>query len=644
MVLRGRRASGGNRQPGPATPPEPAGRGLAALVLAVALAALDATGYGVAARIDAHLFDVQAGLLRLLRAAPAADDVAIVGVDEASLRARQLPLGLLHGDLGAALEALASARPRAIGLDIALPDQSFDALVPGIDRELMRGLLAARAAAALVVALDVGADGRLRIPYAPLLAAAGGPSAFGLPLFPLDCDGRVRRFDPDPGHLADGRPAPCGAGVAPPVRLALRGTPTAAAGARDPVVPTFAARIAQRLDAGRAAVLAQPGYIDFTRGGALHYVPVQDLVAWYRNGEAQRLRAAFGGRVVLLGSFLPYLDRLPLPVALAADESPLTAPPGVIANAQLLRNVLDAGLLHPVTAPLRWAAVALLAALALPARPVARAGLLALALVAVFALGTAAYAAGWFWAPGSAMLAAGAAVIGRAGFDLAAARRERQRLAAAFGGYLSPALVRALLQGGLPGGAARRPIALLFADLRGFTARSEASDPALVRETLNHYYAAITPVLHARGGTIDNFRGDGIMVMFGAPDALAQPCDAAFAAAAELLAQARRLNAGVLAARGIEPVAVTIGLAYGEVVYGELGSADRRDFTALGDAVNVAARLQDVAKRVDFPVVMTAVFARRLAARPPALQDLGEQPISGHTPLPVLGWSPPAGA
>ncbi len=130
--------------------------------------------------------------------------------------------------------------------------------------------------------------------------------------------------------------------------------------------------------------------------------------------------------------------------------------------------------------------------------------------------------------------------------------------------------------------------------------------------------------------------------MFGALQTIARPCDAALAAAGELLQQLDRLNGAELVPCGIAPVRVTMGLAYGEVVYGEVGSPDRRDFTALGDAVNVAAHLQGVAKQVGYPLVMTAVFAENLTFAADDLVDLGMPALKGHSPLRLYAWSPRA--
>jgi adenylate cyclase len=188
----------------------------------------------------------------------------------------------------------------------------------------------------------------------------------------------------------------------------------------------------------------------------------------------------------------------------------------------------------------------------------------------------------------------------------------------------------------------RRPMAFMFADLRGFTGWSERTEPEQVLEVLNRYYGAVTPIVHFHGGTIDNFRGDGIMVMFGAPEPHAAPCEGAFRAARGILAALDDLNRTQLASYGVS-LSVAIGLAFGDAVFGDLGSADRKDFTALGDAVNVAARLQDLAKSLGFPVLMTAAFAANLAPETraeSAPEELGEAPIKGHSSVAIAGWPP----
>jgi class 3 adenylate cyclase len=128
--------------------------------------------------------------------------------------------------------------------------------------------------------------------------------------------------------------------------------------------------------------------------------------------------------------------------------------------------------------------------------------------------------------------------------------------------------------------------------------------------------------------------------MFGAPEASAQPCADAYAAACEMGAMVDRFNEQQ-ARLDLAPIAVTIGMAYGEVVFGDLGSADRKDDTALGDAVNVAARLQDLAKHLAVGVLMTRAFARQLPSGQSGIRDLGTYQIKGHSPVAVCAWQPP---
>lgn len=603
---------------------------------------------GVLERADELLFDAQARIVRALResqgASPGRPQVVVVGVDDTSLAAVGVPMAMLHGPLGTALQAIAAGDPLAIGLDIALPERSFDRLLPGLELEFMRGLLAARAKAGIVLVLDVDGSGRARIPPTPLLAAAGGSQAFGLALFPIDCDGVVRRFDPDPAATAQRNASACTSeeqwifsGTEPSMDLAqlgLRPLPEQA----PPTLPTFAASVARGF--GRQSALARPGWIDFTRGSAFSYVPLIEVLARYHSGDIARLQELFGGQIVLLGSVLPDLDRLQLPVALSAWEFPGAAQPGVILTAQVLRNASGSGLLRAAPTAARIALLVAMMSVAFLSGPWLRWWALAGGLVGAFVVVTALHGQGWVLAPSHAMFAAAGAVIARTALDLAQAHRERERISRALGGYLSPALLRALIKGTVDTSGTRRAIALLFADLRGFTAWSERVDPRLVRDALNRYYTAITPLLHAYGGTIDNFRGDGIMVMFGAPQPQQKECDNAFAAARQILEALARFNVSEVVALGIEPFDVCIGLAFGEVIVGDLGSSERKDYTALGDAVNVAARLQELAGTLGVAVLMTRTFAERLSEPDPGVRDLGEQALKGHSAVAVCSWTP----
>ena len=150
---------------------------------------------------------------------------------------------------------------------------------------------------------------------------------------------------------------------------------------------------------------------------------------------------------------------------------------------------------------------------------------------------------------------------------------------------------------------------MLFADIRGFTARSETIAPEATVRLLNRYFTEVTESIHGAGGTLDKFIGDGVMAFFGAPQSIANPCAPACAAARDMLARVVRLN-GELAAQGEAPIAIGVGLHAGDAVVGNMGSAARHNYTAIGDAVNVASRLEGLTKDVGYPLVVSAAVCR----------------------------------
>lgn len=589
-----------------------AGRWLAP-VAALWVAALLADYAGLA-MIDDRLFDLQVRLIRAWRGGEvegAGADVRIVGIDQATLDRAGVPIALIHSVLGQALDGISNAGARAIAIDLVLPERSFDRLVPGADADLIRALSQARQRAPLVFVLEPDVSGHLRAPFAPFVAAVGQDGLVTAQL-PVDRDGVVRRFDP---------------------------------GLSAPGLRTLAGEISHRL--GRQADAAQPGWIDYTRGGAFSYMPLIDVAEAAKSGLAASLRERFAGRIVVIGSVLPYVDRVAQPVSLLAWEYPNTAPPAVVIHAQLLRSILGSGLIR--SAP-GWLAAALALALSLIAwvpQIAWRWGALAVAAVAGLLLATLLHALGWRLGLAAPLAAGFMAVALRTSLDVTTARRERARLAQTFGGYVSPQVFEAIVAGRMGAVMGRREMAFLFADLRGFTAWSERTEPAQVFDVLNRYFAAVTPHIHRHGGTIDNFRGDGLMVLFGAPEPHAQPCRAAFDAACAIVKHGRPLLEGV-AAPEQAALDLAVGIAFGEAVYGDLGSGERKDFTAIGDAVNVAARLQDLSKSLGYPVLMTMAVFERLGpmhspdpdSADPGPCALGEVALRGHSPVSIAGWRP----
>ncbi len=140
-------------------------------------------------------------------------------------------------------------------------------------------------------------------------------------------------------------------------------------------------------------------------------------------------------------------------------------------------------------------------------------------------------------------------------------------------------------------GGANQTITVLFADIRGFTAFSENENPEKVVGLLNHYFSAMTEIIFGHGGTLDKYVGDELMALFGAPTATADDAKNAVMAAAAMQKRLLTLNLE-LVDLGFSEIAVGIGLHTGEATVGYIGSEKRSEYTAIGDTVNLASRLQ----------------------------------------------------
>jgi class 3 adenylate cyclase/CHASE2 domain-containing sensor protein len=525
----------------------------------------------------------------------------VVGIDEDTVKALPEPITLWHRHFARFFHAMALAKPAAVGVDIALPDRSFESVLPGSDRDLMKGLLGARRAFPLVIAQALDPGNRLR-PIHPPLAAAAGPGAIGIALFPGDSDGVVRRFDE---------------------RM----------GAGGEAVDTLAGQMARHLK-----VEAPAGYIDYRQGGRFEYIPLQRVLQWADDGNESALAQAFGGKPVLLGMMLPFVDRLPAPVLLAAQETDALATPGVLIQAQALRNLLNGGFVRPapVAAIVGLSVLAAFLWFVSASTPVVVAAAIVLGAISV-ALSMGMLIQGWFVPVVAPMLTAAVALGGRNGYDTFTRLRERRRLRASFSGYVSPAIMDEILAGRLRPeiGGGRRDVCVMFSDIRNYTTRSEGMTPEQVIAFLNRYFERVVGLIHERGGSVVSFMGDGIMAVFGAPKPLDNPCREAFEAARAMLQYVGELN-GQLAAEGEKSMDIGIGLNLGPAVVGHVGASFRHDYTAIGDVTNVASRVEGLTKETGYHVVVTRAVAESLGTQD--LVPLGPMAIKGHTPVEVYGY------
>ena len=169
--------------------------------------------------------------------------------------------------------------------------------------------------------------------------------------------------------------------------------------------------------------------------------------------------------------------------------------------------------------------------------------------------------------------------------------------------YVSPEMTEEILKNPeiLQLGGQRRHLTVLFADIMAFTTISEHKDPAEVVEMLNHFFTQMVDLVFDHQGTLDKFLGDGLMAFFGAPLKVPRAASQAVSCA---IAMQQRLHA--LKQEGVTPIkGLRVGVNTGEAIVGNIGSAKRMDFTIVGDVVNVAARLLEVARQEEAPIVIS---------------------------------------
>lgn len=172
-------------------------------------------------------------------------------------------------------------------------------------------------------------------------------------------------------------------------------------------------------------------------------------------------------------------------------------------------------------------------------------------------------------------------------------------------------------------------VTLLFCDLRGFTSLAERLSSREVVALLNRFHSAMVETIFSHGGTLDKFMGDGIMTYFGAPIALADHAASAVRCAIAMQQRLDGLNRERVSA-GESALRMGIGVHTGTVVLGDIGAPSRRDYTAIGDAVNVASRLEQLTKDREVPVLISGDTAAQVGPAVP-LREIDPAEIRGKS-------------
>lgn len=216
--------------------------------------------------------------------------------------------------------------------------------------------------------------------------------------------------------------------------------------------------------------------------------------------------------------------------------------------------------------------------------------------------------------------------------QMTAGLAEREQLREAFGTYLDKDIVRFILSDRYPREGVEIDVSILFCDVRDFTAFAERSAAPDVVAALNALFETVVPIISRHGGHVDKFLGDGMLAVFGAPEFFDDHADRAVAAACEIVRTVNRLDATLMVGAGVNS---------GRVVAGSIGGAGRLNFSVIGDAVNVAARVESATRQTGDDVLVTAA-TRDTLRRPVRLTSRGTVELKGKSrPVEVLTPLPP---
>jgi adenylate cyclase len=204
--------------------------------------------------------------------------------------------------------------------------------------------------------------------------------------------------------------------------------------------------------------------------------------------------------------------------------------------------------------------------------------------------------------------------------------QDRNRVVSVFGQHVSPAVVNRLLNQDVELGGEVREVCVLFLDIQGFTSFAEKHRPVEVVEYLNGLFSVTTEIVNRHHGIVNKFLGDGFMAIFGAPIADATACRNAVAASLEIVERVRAMSD----AGDIEPTVVRIGLHAGEAVTGTVGSAERKEYTVIGDVVNLASRVEQLNKQFGSRLLVSDAVVEQLDGHRAIVTPHGEVRVRGH--------------
>ena len=604
-----------------------------ALVAAIALASIGLQWWSPRAGVFAaaeHL--VKDPIHRWLASSRPETRITVVDLDESSIAAVG-PWPWPRSRIADLLETLAAQYgARAIGVDIVFPspaDAAGDA----------------RLAALGEIAPVVFAQALDFVPRTP--AMISGHAVFGAPPVP---GGGHWRGAPATGYMANHAglaSARCvgNIGLQPDADGLIRSVPLMASwhGQPAPLLPlAMLACPLQRggVPSGLAALAAS------VRGAAQWELPYGRKWDAYTVVPASAILDGSApadlvrGRWVLVGSSaLGLNDRAATPLAAVTS--------GVMVHAAAMSSLLDRveGTAPVLPLPARWLATLwTLATLAAGAWALGRYKALWLIPASVAVVVSWLAVAAWLVGRGGAF-SASAPLVGYGlmlfviSVELWMVQREQGQILRSFATYVAPAVLQEMLRQGLdnPMEPQHREITVLSADMQDYTGLTNASELQQAAELTRGFLQCLTEPVLRFGGTLDKYTGDGLVAFWGAPLASPNHASAALEAGRAIIGNVRAWNEQ-RAREGKPPARVRVGIESGPVLIGDLGTRFRRTYTAVGDCINTASKLQAVAKTLSCDLVVGPVAARIVKAK--GLAPITQTQLPGHKEVSVL-WSFP---
>ena len=483
----------------------------------------------------------------------------------------------------AALERLFQAGAQVVGIDLLF-------LAPKEDDEQFQTALA-RYQSRVVLGSNFSDDGRQLMAPAPVIP----------PELPVESVTGYVNYWPD----ADGVVRRCKYKTTATEIAGL--TPTAS----ERVLASFDWQIAQRYQPTLAT--ATP-YINFT-GPTDSFLSYPFYELFYAKTWEQNLQRGdvFRGKIVLIGPGGNFQhDQHPTPWGVMNGVEVHAAGIGTLLHGRAPHDAPDwLGLLLIIGLTILGAAI-----LQTGAHPLTK-----LALLAGGCLGYGAVASFVFTYSGLILIVAapiwavaGGGVLGIA-LQVAVERLEKLRVRRTLEKYVSRPVAMEILrhsdeyENSL--GGERKPVTILFSDIRDFTSISERSDPLALVQQLNEYFTVMVEIVMKHNGTLDKYIGDAIMAVYGAPlsAGIAEDAWRAVQTAAEMRTQLKVLQQ-TWATQGRPVLRIGIGINHGDVVVGNIGSPQRMEYTVIGDAVNVASRVEGLNKQCGTDILLTeSVYA-----------------------------------